>query len=336
MLAYEIRDGFGYEHLVQVNRAEPEPGPGEVLVGVRAISLNYRDHLTIMGQYNPRQPLPLVPCSDAAGEVLALGEGVSGFKVGDRVMTVFAQDWIAGRPTRERLRSTLGGPRDGVLRERAVFPERGLVAVPPHLDFAEAATLPCAALTAWNALTKFVPILPGQRVLLLGTGGVSIFGLQFAKALGAEVFITSSRQDKLARARELGADHGIDYTLIEDWGREVRRLSANEGVDMVLEVGGAGTLAQSLRATAVGGLIVLIGVLGGDHSTPNLTSVFMQAIRMQGLLVGSRDDLSDMVRAVNALALRPIVDRRFGFGEVHDAFAYFSRGNHFGKVVIET
>lgn len=335
MLAYEIREGFGYEHLVCVERDDPEPGPGEVLLGLRAVSLNYRDHLTIIGRYNPRQPLPLVPCSDGAGEVLAVGPGVTRFKVGDRVIANFAQDWLGGRPTRGSLRSTLGGPRDGLLRQRAVLPEHGLVALPEHLDFAEGATLPCAGLTAWTALTKYVPLLPGQRVLLLGTGGVSIFGLQFAKAMGAEIFITSSREDKLQRAKALGAHHLIDYTRESEWWREVRKLSGNEGVDVVLEVGGAGTLANSIRATAVGGLIALIGVLSGEHPTPSLTPVFMNAIRMQGVLVGSREDLESMVKAVTALAIRPVVDRRFKFSEAPDAFARFARGEHFGKVVIE-
>jgi NADPH:quinone reductase-like Zn-dependent oxidoreductase len=336
MFAYEIRDGFGYEHLVRVERPDPEPGPGQVLMRVRAVSLNYRDHLMIMGRYNPRQKLPLVPCSDGAGEVLAVGPGVTRVKPGDRVIANFAEDWIAGRPNQERLRSTLGGPRDGMLAEQVVRSEHGLVHAPAHLDFAESASLPCAGLTAWNALTKFAPVQPGQRVLLLGTGGVSIFGLQFAKALGAEVFITSSRAHKLERAQALGADHGLDYLAIPDWGREVRKLTANQGVDVVLEVGGAGTLANSIRATAVGGLIALIGVLAGDQPTPNLTSVFMQGICIQGLLVGNRDEFEAMNRAVSALGIRPVVDRRFGFPEVPEAFAFFSRGDHFGKVVIET
>lgn len=333
MRAYEIRDRFGYENLVLVERPEPEPGPGEVVVRVRAVSLNYRDHLMITGAYNPRQPLPLVPCSDGAGDVVKVGPGVTRFKVGDRVLAHFAQDWIAGRPTRERLRSTLGGPRDGLLRELALFPEQGLVAMPEHLAYEEGATLPCAALTAWNALTKFEPLTAGQRVLVLGTGGVSIFGLQFAKAMGAEVILTSSSDDKLARGKALGADHCINYKNVHDWGKEVRKLTRNEGVDVILEVGGPGTLANSLRAVAPGGLIVLLGVLARGE-TPDLTSVFMNGVRVQGLLVGNRDEFEAMNRAVSRVLLRPVIDRVFNFAEAHEALAHLAAGNHFGKVVI--
>ncbi len=334
MKAYEIRDGFGYDHLTLINRPDPTPGPGQVLVRVRAVSLNYRDHLTVTGAYNPRQPLPLIPCSDGAGVVEAVGEGVTRVRPGDRVMTIFAQDWLGGRPTPERIRSTLGGPRDGVLAELIVLSEQGLVKTPPELNDEEAATLPCAGLTAWNALTKFEPFGAGQRVLVLGTGGVSIFGLQFAKAMGAEVIVTSSSDDKLERARQLGADHVINYRDTPEWGKEARRLTGGQGVDVVLEVGGAGTLAQSIRATAAGGLIALIGVLAGDAKAPNLTPVFMNGIRVQGLLVGSRDDFERMAAAVAHLRLKPVVDRTFSMDNGPDAFQRLARGNHIGKVVI--
>jgi NADPH:quinone reductase-like Zn-dependent oxidoreductase len=333
MQAYEIRGAFGYDNLVLGERPDPEPGPGEVLVRLRAVALNFRDHLMVTGGYNPRQPLPLVPCSDGAGEVVKVGSGVTRVKVGARVMPIFAQEWLGGRPSVERLRSTLGGPRDGLLRELAVFPEQALVHIPEHLDYEEAATLPCAALTAWNALVKFEPLCSGQRVLVLGTGGVSIFGLQLAKVMGAEVFVTSSSDDKLARAQQLGADHVLNYKAIEDWGKEVRRLSKNEGVDIVLEVGGPGTLANSIRATAAGGLIVLLGVLAKGE-TPNLTAVFMNNIRVQGLLVGSRDDFEAMNRAITRSGLKPVIDRAFSFAEARAAFSHLASGSHFGKVVI--
>jgi NADPH:quinone reductase-like Zn-dependent oxidoreductase len=288
----------------------------------------------VRGSYNPRQRLPLIPCSDGAGEVVSVGARVTRFKPGDRVMPIFAQDWIAGRPSVERMRSTLGGPRDGLLRELAVFPEHGLVTIPAPLDYVEAATLPCAALTAYNALFKFEPLLPGQRVLVLGTGGVSIFALQFAKTVGAEVFVTSSDDDKLARAKALGADHLINYKQTTDWGKEVKRLAGGEGVDIVVEVGGAGSLANSIRASAMGGLIVLLGVLAGDANPPNLTPVFMNGLRVQGLLVGSRDDFDAMNRLISAHRVKPVIDRVFGFEQANDAFSHLVGQSHLGKVVI--
>lgn len=334
MRAYQIQGSFGYDQLACVEQPDPDPGPGEVLVRVRAVSLNYRDHLMVSGIYNPRQALPLVPCSDAAGEVLAVGSGVSRFKAGERVLATFAQDWIAGRPTRERMRSTLGGPRQGVLRELAPFPEHALVHMPNYLSFEQAATLPCAGLTAYNALFKYEPLLAGQRVLVLGTGGVSMFALQFAKAAGAQVFVTSSSGEKLQQARALGADHLIDYKQRPDWGKEVRRLSDGEGVDIVVEVGGAGSLANSIQATAYGGLIALIGVLAGDANPPNLTPVFMNGLRIQGLLVGSRDDFEAMNRMLAARELAPVIDRVFEFGEAKQAFMHLKTQAHVGKVVI--
>lgn len=333
MKQYQLQ-AFGYEGLTLVDAPDPTPGPGEVLVRLRAVSLNYRDHLMITGKYNPRQALPLVPGSDGAGEVVAVGERVTRVKVGERVMPTFAQDWIAGRSTLERMRSTLGGPRPGVLRELAVFPEHALVHIPPHLSFEQAATLPCAALTAFNALFKFEPLIAGQRVLVLGTGGVSIFALQFAKAVGAGVIVTSSDDEKLQRARALGADHVINYNTVPEWGKEARRLTHNEGVEIVIEVGGAGSLANSIKATAAGGLIVLLGVLAGDANPPNLTSVFMNGLRIQGLLVGSRDDFEAMNRLVSAVKHEPVIDCVFDFGDTHAAFAHLVRQSHLGKVVI--
>jgi NADPH:quinone reductase-like Zn-dependent oxidoreductase len=333
MRAYQIQS-FGYEHLKLVELPDPVPLDGEVLVRMRAVSLNYRDHLMIKGSYNLRQPLPLVPCSDGAGEVVAVGSRVTRFKPGDRVMPIFAQDWIAGRPSLERVRSTLGGPRAGLLREFATFAEHALVSIPASLDFVEAATLPCAALTAYNALFKFEPLLPGQRVLVLGTGGVSVFALQFAKTVGAEVFVTSSDDDKLARARALGADHLINYKQISDWGKEIKRLAGGAGVDIVIEVGGAGSLANSIRACALGGLIVLLGVLAGDANPPNLTPIFMNGLRVQGLLVGSRDDFEAMNRLISAHNVRPVVDRVFDFERANEAFSHLVGQSHLGKVVI--
>lgn len=334
MKVYSIQGQFGHDHLQLEERPEPEPGPGQVRIRMAACSINYRDHLMITGAYNPRQPLPLVPLSDGVGTVDAVGEGVQRAKVGDRVCGIFAQQWLGGRPTAERNRSTLGGPHDGMLAEQVLLDEQGIVHVPEHLSDEQAATLPCAGVTAWNALVKYQPVIAGSRVLLLGTGGVSVFGLQLAKALGAEVFITSSSDDKLERARALGADHVINYRTDEQWGKSVRKLTGGEGVDCVLEVGGAGTLANSIRAVAPGGQIALIGVLDGAASTPNLTSAFMNSVRMQGLFVGSRDDFESLNRAVSTHRIEPVVDRVFPFDQVPEAFEYFVAGKHFGKVVI--
>jgi NADPH:quinone reductase-like Zn-dependent oxidoreductase len=333
MRAHQLQ-AFGLDNLALVELPDPEPGPHEVLVRLRAVSLNFRDQLMVAGKYNPRQPLPLIPCADGAGDVLAVGPRVTRFKPGDRVMPIFAQDWIAGRPTHERMRSTLGGPRAGLLRELGVFAEHALVTIPAHLDYEQAATLPCAGLTAYNALFKFEPLSPGQRVLVMGTGGVSIFALQFAKAVHAEVFATSSDAAKLARAKELGADHLVNYKELPDWGKEVRRLSGGEGVDLVVEVGGAGSLANSIRATTMGGLIVLLGVLAGDSNPPNLTPVFMNGLRVQGLLVGSRDDFEAMNRFISALELTPVIDRVFEFEQARQAFLHLVGQSHLGKVVI--
>ncbi|HQN97691.1 MAG TPA: NAD(P)-dependent alcohol dehydrogenase, partial [Thermoanaerobaculales bacterium] len=266
MRAIEIRGGFGLDNLQLGERPDPAPGPGEVLLRMRAVSLNYRDLMTVEGSYNPRQPLPLVPCSDGVGEVAAVGEGVSRVAVGDRVATLFSQGRMGGRPTVEELRATLGGPLDGTLAELMVLPERGVIRVPEHLSDAEAATLPCAALTAWSALVEQGRVAAGDTVLVQGTGGVSIFALQFAQMLGARVIVLSSSDDKLVKARRLGAWQEINYLDDPQWGKTVRELTGGVGVDHIVEVGGAGTLAQSLQAIRVGGEISLVGVLAGGAS----------------------------------------------------------------------
>lgn len=334
MRAVEIRDAFGLDNLAPVERPDPCPNSREVLVRVRAASLNYRDLLMVRGEYNRKQPLPLIPCSDGAGEVVAVGGGVTRVKVGDRVCGIFAQRWISGEPTREKLRSTLGGPLDGMLAEQVVLSEEGVVPVPAHLSDEEAATLPCAAVTAWNAVTRHGGVKAGDTVLVQGTGGVSLFALQFARTLGARVIVTSSSDEKLARARELGAAEGINYRETPDWGAQVKSLTGGLGVDCVVEVGGAGTLQQSLHAVRIGGRVLLIGVLSGNAAQVPLNAILMQQVRVQGILVGDRESFEAMNRAIAANGLRPVVDRVFPMEDSRAAFEHMAAGSHFGKIVI--
>ncbi len=335
MRSYQITDAFGLDHLTLVERPDPvEPGHGQVRVRMRAVSLNYRDLLMVRGHYNPRQPLPLVPCSDGAGVVEAVGPGVSRWQVGDRVMGIFAQDWIDGDPDAVALRSTLGGPLNGTLTEVRNFSEHGLVATPDYLSDVEAATLPCAALTAWSAMATYGDVKAGDTVLTLGTGGVSIFAVQLARAMGARVIVTSSSDDKLERARELGAHEGVNYRTHERWSDQVLELTDGRGVDHVIEVGGAGTLDQSVRSVRPGGHIALIGVLAGGADPVHLTRVLMRNIRIQGILVGSRAGFEAMNRALSVHRVQPVVDRVFDFGEARAAFDHLASGSHLGKVVI--
>jgi len=334
MRAWQIEGGFGIDNLKLVERPEPEPGPGEVLLRMRAASLNYRDLMMVRGHYDPRQPLPLVPCSDGVGEVVAVGDGVERVAVGARVATCFTQTWIGGPPSRERLRATLGGPLDGTLAEKMVLSAEGVVEVPEHLTDAEAATLPCAALTAWSALVEQGGIRAGDTVLVQGTGGVSMFALQLARLHGARVVVTSSSDAKLERARALGAWQTVNYREDPSWGKTVRKLTGGVGVDLVVEVGGAGTLEQSLKAVAIGGTVVVIGVLSGVASELNILPLLMQQVRMQGILVGSRDGFEAMNRAIAAAGMRPVLDRTVPFGEVPEAFRVMQRAEHFGKIAI--
>lgn len=337
MRAIELQR-FAADGLAMTERPLPQPGPGEVLVKVKACSLNYRDWLMLQGLYNPKQKLPLVPLSDGAGEVAALGDGVQGFKAGDRVLGHFFPAWLAGGPSVEKLSVSQGGPYDGWLCDYRIFPANALAKIPDHLSFAEAAALPCAALTAWSAIVTLGQVQPGERVLVQGTGGVSLFALQFAKLAGAEVIATSSSDDKLARAKALGADHLINYRTTPDWGRTARAISGGGGLDHVVEVGGAGTLTQSIRAIRPGGTISMIGVLSGPTSNDLLLPlVVMQQVRLQGVTVGSKEGLDAMLRAMTLAKLKPVLDRRFGFSvdAVREAFDHMGKGGHFGKIVVE-
>jgi len=335
MRVFEIRDAFGLDRLVAAERPTPEPGPGQVLLEMKAASLNYRDVLTVAGKYNPRQPLPLIPCSDGVGVVAAVGDGVSRVRAGDRVATLFSQKWWGGRPEYDKIRSTLGGPLDGTLAEYMALDENGVVKVPEHLSNVEAATLPCAAVTAWSALATQGDVGPGDTVLVQGTGGVSLFALQLARILGARVIATSSSDEKLERVRELGAWAVVNYVDEPEWGKKARELTGGVGVDHVVEVGGGGTIAQSLKAIRIGGQISVIGNLAGGSTELSLIPILMQNVRLQGIIVGSREGFEAMNRAIAQHELRPVVDRVFPFAETPEAFRYVAAGKHFGKVCIE-
>lgn len=332
MRAWEIGAAFGLDQLRLVERPDPAPGPGQARVALRAASLNYRDVLIAEGHYDPRQALPLVPLSDGVGVVTAVGPGVERVAVGDRVAGAFAQAWVAGDPTPTRLRSTLGAPLDGMLREAAILSAEGLVHVPDHLSDEQAATLPCAAVTAWNALVTHGGVTAGDTVLVQGSGGVSVFALLIARTLGARVVATSSSEAKRERLLELGAEAALDYRADPEWGRAIKKLTG--GVDHIVEVGGAGTLSQSLRAIRPGGTISLIGVLAGGRGELNLLPVLMNQVRVQGIMVGHRESFEAMNRAFEAAELYPLVDRVFPFEEAPAAFAHLKAGAHFGKVVV--
>lgn len=334
MRAFEIQK-FGLDFLTGVERPDPAPAPYHAVIKLHAVSLNYRDLLTVEGKYNPRLPLPLVPVSDGVGAVAAIGEGVTRVKVGDRVAASFSQKWLGGEPARPKVGATLGGPLDGMLAEYRVLHEDGLVHVPAHLTDEEAATLPCAAVTAWNSLINMGRLAAGETVLLQGTGGVSIFALQFAKLAGARVIITSSSDEKLDRAKKLGADFGINYTTTPDWDKRAKELTGGIGVDHIVEVGGAGTFGRSLRAIKIGGQIGLIGNLSGNAAEVNLVQILMQNVRVQGILVGSRDTFESMNRAIAMHEMRPVIDRVFAFDEARRAFEHMASGSHFGKICIK-
>ncbi len=331
MKAIVIESAFGLENLRIVERPAPSPGPGQVLLRMKAWSLNYRDLLVAKGLYNPKLKLPFVPLSDGVGEVIGVGDGVTRVKVGDRVAGAFMTRWTAGDINDVGSRSALGGGIEGVAAEQVVLPEDGVVKVPAHLSDEEAATLPCAAVTAWNALFALGDLKPGQSVLLQGTGGVSIFALQFAKLAGARVIVTSSSNAKLERARQLGADEGINYKESPAWEEKVRELTGGAGVHHVVEVGGAGTFNQSLKAVRLGGTISLIGVLAGKGDV-NLMPVLMKAVRVHGIFVGSRETFETMNLAVSQHRLKPVVDRVFAFNEIQSALKHMESAAHFGKI----
>jgi NADPH:quinone reductase-like Zn-dependent oxidoreductase len=331
MFAWQI-PSFGIDSLEFVERPSPSPGPGEVLVHVRAISFNYRDLLMVKGLYNPKLAFPRIPCSDGAGEVAAVGEGVTLWKPGDRVIGIFMQNWLDGPPSPAKVKGALGGDIDGTLADHVLLKETGLVRIPNHLSFQEAATLPCAAVTAWNALAA-ANLKPGATVLVQGTGGVSIFAVQFARLHGLRVLGISSSDAKLDRACALGLDAGLNYKENPNWDRWAMDQTGGEGVDLVVEVGGVGTLARSLRALRMGGAIAQVGVLAESKEPLAITSILHKQARIQGIYVGSRKDFLDMNKAITLTQLRPIGEN-FHWSQAREVLTRMEDASHFGKLVL--
>lgn len=331
--AYQLTKVGGKDY-APVEKSLERPHPHQVVIKMHAASLNFRDLLVCRGLYG-KVPLPLVPLSDGAGEVVEVGDRVRKFKVGDRVMATFMPAWLSGAPTADIGKSALGGFTDGVLQEYATFPESALVRVPDYLNYEEAATLPCAAVTVWNAMFEGYDFKPGQTVLTLGTGGVSIFALQLAKAAGARVIATSSSDDKIAKLKKLGADHTINYKTTPNWDEAVMEMTGGKGVDLVIEVGGAGTIDRSVKSAKVGGHVALIGVLSQPETPFNVINVLMKSVAVQGVFVGSREMFEDMNKALELHKIKPVIDKVFQASEIVQALEYMESGKHFGKIVLK-
>ncbi|MEM8826665.1 MAG: NAD(P)-dependent alcohol dehydrogenase [Pseudomonadota bacterium] len=322
----------GLGNLQLVERDDPKPRAGEILVRVRASSLNYHDYVVVIGGIPTSEGR--IPMSDGAGDVVAVGEGVSEFAVGDRVLSTFFPNWSHGHAALEHMMGVPGDHRDGFAAELVAMPADAFTRLPADYSYAEAATLPCAALTAWRGMFVEGNVRPGDWVLVQGTGGVSIFALQFAKAAGARVIATSSSDEKLARVRALGADHVINYRTTPKWGKAAMELTGGRGVDEIVEIGGPGTIAQSIAAARVGGHISLIGVLTGVSGEVPTAAFFSKNLTMSGITVGSRADQMDMIRAIEASDIKPVIDREFPLAGIADAFAHQAAQKHFGKVVL--
>lgn len=333
MRSYHLtRSGAGVDGLMIRDHEEPVPGPGQVLVAVRAASLSYRELMVLRGDYVLPVKPEVVPVSDGAGEVVAVGPGVTATRVGDRVAGTLFPSWIEGPFAAEHLPQR-GGSLDGMLTELAVIDQAGVVPIPEHLSYKEAATLPCAAVTAWNALTgDGAGLTPGQTVVVQGSGGVSLFALQFAKALGARVIATTSSAAKARRLTELGADETIDYRAEPDWPAVVRELTSGRGADRVVDV--AGLLSQSLGAVAIAGHVACVGFVAADSTPMDTRALFASGATVRAVAVGSRSQFLDMNRLIEKTGLRPVLDREFPFAQAPDAFRYYASGAAFGKVVI--
>jgi NADPH:quinone reductase-like Zn-dependent oxidoreductase len=335
MRVYQVEDDWSVDNLKLANRPEPNAGPGEVRIKMLASALNYRDLLVPQRGYGSRmKPLPLIMLSDGVGCVDQVGEGVDSLRLGERVCPLFFQSWLSGEPDNARLGMSLGCEMDGTMAQYMVLPANGVALVPAHLDHNEVATLPTAGVTAWRAIVTEGRVKPGDTVLIQGTGGVSLFALQFAKMLGARVICTSSSDEKLLRARTLGADETINYLSTPEWGKTARTIADGIGVDHVVEVGGQRTLPQSLRAVRPGGTISMIGVLAGSQLDISLGLIVTRHIRLQGITVGSGDDFRTMVRAISQQGMRPVVDRVYGFEQLHQALQHLASDKHLGKICI--
>ena len=339
MKVFQIQDDWGMEHLQLASRPNPcpdsGPGPGRVLLRMKAASLNYRDLVVPTRGYGSHTgTLPLIPISDGVGEVVQAGSGVTRVRPGDRVCPLFAQAWISGEPTPERLSRSLGGPVDGAMAEYMVLSQEGVAKAPAHLTDEQAASLPCAALTAWSAVVTHDNLGPGSRVLVQGTGGVALFALQFAKLRGAHVTLISSSDEKIAKAKALGADAAINYVKTPEWYKATREITDNRGYDHIVELGGEKTLPQSLRCIRPGGTLSMIGVLSGGMLSAPLGLVVTRQVRLQGITVGNRDGFDAMLRAIGQHRLVPVTDKVFAFEELKEAMAYLKSGAHFGKVCI--
>jgi len=333
MKVFQIQDQWDMDHLRLATRPEPNPGPGQVLLRMKAASLNYRDLLVPFRGYGPHTgELPLIPISDGVGEVIEIGAGVTRVRVGDRVCPCFRQGWIDGPP--EPSHAPLGGPIDGTMAELMCLPAEGVVKAPARLSDEEAATLPCAALTAWSALMVYDHLEPGARVLVQGTGGVALFALQFAKLSGCHVTVISSSDRKIDKAKALGADAAINYVKTPEWYKATRQITADRGFDHIVELGGEKTLPQSLMCVRPGGMISIIGVLSGGTMSAQLGRIVLKQVRMKGIGVGHRNAFEAMMRAIDQHELKPVVDRVFAFEELKEALAYLKSGAHFGKVCI--
>ena len=335
MRAYQLsKGGAGIEALAKTERPDPKPAYRQVLVKVAACSLNFRDLGIVRGTYRMPVRENIIPLSDGAGQVVAVGEGVARVKVGDKVAGCFFQRWPGGEPPPDVQANALGGAIDGMLAEYALLEEEGVVKVPAHLSIEEGATLPCAAVTAWHAMIEHAKLIAGQTVLLQGTGGVSVFGLQLAGAMGIQAIITSSSDDKLARAKKLGARHGINYKTTPDWEKAAMEFTGGRGVDQVVEVGGAGTLAKSFGALRAGGKISMIGGLSGAATELDPRLIMARRANIQGISVGSTQMFEALNRTIAANAIKPVIDKVFGFDEAQAAYHHMASGAHFGKIVI--